>query len=290
MLDLELAGKTALITGTNNPLGIGAAAARAFATQGVRVFLHYYRTSTPLQESHPTPGIAHYEQLQTHRTEALAAEICAAGGEAAALELDLADRAAPTQLFAAAEAFGPIDILINNAAHSMADTLLPGREAESGHRALDGMGLPQDSFSAARFDRHLAVNARAAAELMHLLAQQHIQRAANWGRIINVSTDASPGFAGEVSYGASKYALESLSRAAAVEFGPLGITVNVACLGPIQTGWMQPELESQAAAQIPLGRIGQPQDVADVLLLLASEQARWLTGQILYVGGGHRMI
>lgn len=71
--------------------------------------------------------------------------------------------------------------------------------------------------------------------------------------------------------------------------GPYGITVNVVSPGPIQTGWMSPELVNQAAEVTPLGRVGQPEDVAEVIVLLASEQARWLTGQLLYVGGGHRM-
>jgi len=65
--------------------------------------------------------------------------------------------------------------------------------------------------------------------------------------------------------------------------------VNVVSPGPIQTGWMSPGLESKAVLAIPLRRIGQPEDVADVTVFLASEQARWITGQLLYVGGGHRM-
>jgi len=67
------------------------------------------------------------------------------------------------------------------------------------------------------------------------------------------------------------------------------MTVNIVSPGPIQTGWMRPEMEASIASDIPLGRIGQPEDVADVIVFLASEQARWLTGQCLYVGGGHRM-
>jgi len=94
----------------------------------------------------------------------------------------------------------------------------------------------------------------------------------------------------EVSYGASKYALESYSRAAAMELGQFGITVNVMSLGPIQTGWIAPELERSVEQHPPLGRAGLPEDVADAMLLLAAEQARWITGQVIYVGGGHRMI
>ena len=72
--------------------------------------------------------------------------------------------------------------------------------------------------------------------------------------------------------------------------GRYGITVNIVSPGPIQTGYIATELEQQLNEEIPLARIGQPEDVADVIVFLASEQARWLTGQQLFVGGGHRMI
>ncbi|MFL5801172.1 MAG: SDR family oxidoreductase [Roseiflexaceae bacterium] len=94
-----------------------------------------------------------------------------------------------------------------------------------------------------------------------------------WGHTINVSADGAPGFATEVLYGASKYALESYSRAAAKELGRFGITVNIASLGPMQTGWITPEMEQDIARNKPLGRVGQPRDVADAIVLLATEQA-----------------
>jgi len=120
-------------------------------------------------------------------------------------------------------------------------------------------------------------------------ARRHIAYGASSGRIVNISTDGAHCFPSEVSYGASKAALEAYSRSAAAELGRYGITVNVASLGPIQTGWITPELEAQCVTKTPLGRIGTPEDVADVVTFLASEQARWLTGQTLFVGGGHRM-
>ena len=92
-----------------------------------------------------------------------------------------------------------------------------------------------------------------------------------------------------MSYGASKHALESYSRAAAIELGRFGVTVNTVSLGPIQTGWIGPELEDKLAASTPLGRIGQTDDVASVVVFLCSDQSRWLTGQLVYVGGGHMM-
>jgi 3-oxoacyl-[acyl-carrier protein] reductase len=120
-------------------------------------------------------------------------------------------------------------------------------------------------------------------------ARRHIARGAEWGRIINVSTGGASCFPSEISYGASKHALESYSRAAAVELGPYGITVNVVSPGPVQTGYITLELEEKLIPEIPLRRVGTPEDVADAIVFLASEQARWITGQLLYVGGGHEM-
>jgi len=106
---------------------------------------------------------------------------------------------------------------------------------------------------------------------------------------VNVSTAGAERFPSEITYGASKFALESYTRSAATELGKFGITVNVVSLGPVQTGWITPGLEREILPTIPLGRIGAPSDVADVIVFLASDQARWVTGQRMYVGGGHGM-
>jgi 3-oxoacyl-[acyl-carrier protein] reductase len=106
---------------------------------------------------------------------------------------------------------------------------------------------------------------------------------------VNISTDGASCFPSEISYGASKHALESYSRSAAQELGQYGVTVNVVSPGPVQTGWITSELEEIEVPNIPLGRIGQPGDVADVIVFLSSNQARWVTGQLVYVGGGHVM-
>jgi len=290
MLDLRLEGKTAIITGCNNPYGTGAAIARAFAAQGVAVFLHYYRM--PYDGPEPEGfGDDFYLAQQDNSAQHVVNEIRSAGGRAENLEGDLGDPAFIPALFQAAEAaFGPVQILVCNAAHSIPDSLLPGKSPERGDRGAGGMGLPQSTMTVESFDRHFDVNARGTALAMREFARRHIERAGDWGRIVNISTDGAAAFAGEVSYGASKYAIESLSRAAAREFGPFGITVNIASLGPIQTGWMSPALEEAVSKNTPLGRSGLPEDVADVVLLLVSEQARWLTGQLVFVGGGHRMV
>lgn len=290
LIDPGLAGAVVVVTGANNPLGIGAGIARAFAAQGARVFLHYLRRTVEPEagEDPAMPGQARYWAQQARSGEEVAAEIRAAGGEAVAWEGDLADPAVAPRLFDAAEAaLGPVSVLVNNAAHSFADTLRPSASLTPGERAPGGMLV--DPITAESHDRHFAVNSRATALLMAEFARRHAARGSSWGRIVNVSTDGASAFPGEASYGASKHAMESYSRAAALELGRLGITVNVVSLGPVQTGWIPPEQEAEIAAHTPLGRVGRPADVADVVVFLASQQARWLTGQLLYVGGGHAM-
>ncbi len=295
MIDPGLKDKIVLITGGNNPQGIGAATAKAFAAQGAAVFIHYYRQGTPSVEAGALEkrqdyGWGWYSAAQTLAADNVVEAIRSSGGRAEAWEADLADAVVVPQLFDRAEkAFGPVEVLINNAALCEADTFRPGRSAEGGDRCLFGLGPAMVTLTATSHDRHFAVNSRAVALLMAEFARRHVARDARWGRIINISTDGAACFPNEISYGASKHALESYSRTAASEFGPYGITVNVASLGPIQTGWMGHELEEIVVPAIPLGRIGRPEDVADVIVFLASEQARWLTGQMVFVGGGHRM-
>jgi len=180
-------------------------------------------------------------------------------------------------------------VLINNAAHWEADTFLPSGEELANKFPELWADRTIPTITTESHDRHFAVNSRAVALMMAEFTRRHIQLRAKWGRIVNVSTDGASCFPSEISYGASKHALESYSRAAAVELGPYGITVNVVSPGPVQTGYITPELEEKLTAEIPLRRVGQPNDIADVIVFLASEQARWITGQLLYVGGGNAM-
>ncbi len=207
------------------------------------------------------------------------------GGQAEAIE---ANPATIPLLFDRAETtVGPVDVLVNNADHCVSDTFLPQNMLGSDQRAPSGMTI--HTITPKSHDQHFAVNSRAVALLIAEFARRRIQHGTHWGRIISISTDGAPGFVNEISYGASKYALESYSRAAAGELGKYGITVNIVSSGPTQTGWISPELEAKVIADTPLGRVGQPEDLADVIVFLASEQGRWLTGQMLSVSGGRRM-
>ncbi len=291
MIDTGLKGKVALVTGANH--GIGAATAKALAAEGAAVFINYLRL--PMEtlngkkieaDKISNYGMAFYRARQALSADEVVQAIHDHGGQAETWEADLADPATIPSLFdRAEEAFGPVDVLVNNAAHWEPDTFLPpGIEDQD---RLAGRWSRPTLITPESHDRHFAVNSRASALMMAEYVRRYVERGARWGRIINVSTDGAYCFPGEIFYGASKFALESLSRSAAKELGKFGITVNIVSPGPIQTGYISPELEEQELPSIPLGRLGQPEDVADVIVFLASEQARWLTGQLLYVGGGH---
>ena len=107
--------------------------------------------------------------------------------------------------------------------------------------------------------------------------------------MINLSTDSAQVFAGQITYGASKATLEALTRSVAMEVGKYGITVNCVAPGPTQTGWIDEELEALVIPMIPMGKLIQPEDIANTILFLASEQAGMLTGQVIKVSGGHAL-
>jgi 3-oxoacyl-[acyl-carrier protein] reductase len=229
--------------------------------------------------------------MQRRSADEIADRIRSSGGRAVAWEGDLADPATISGMFDQAEAqLGPVDILVNNAAHYQADTFLPQEGQGASDEALWEGGPVTTAVTPESHDLAFAVNTRAVALSMRVFAERRVRDGRRWGRIVNVSADCSWGCPAEVSYRASKYALESYSRAAAAELGPLGVTVNILSPGPIQTGYISPALEEQLVTEIPLRRVGTPEDVADAIVFLSSDQARWITGQLLTVHGGHRMV
>lgn len=258
MIDTGLRGKIALVTGANH--GIGAATARALAAQGAHIFVAYYGEPA---------------------ADAVLAELRALGARAESFDCDLGDADAPQRILDSAEAkLGPVEILVNNAAHSTNDTFNPEPDA------ADWGGRSTEFITAASIDAHFSVNARAVALMMAEFARRHFARGASWGRIVNITTGCAFGFPGEVSYGSSKSALENFSRSAARELARFGITVNIVCPSATQTGWITPELEKVIVRRIAMGRVGQPDDIADVIVFLASKQARWVTASLLHASGG----
>lgn len=294
MIDPGLKERVVLITGANNPYGIGAGTARAFAAQGCRLFLHYFRQTDAYAQCEKieparVPGLRFYRSQLMKSADEILTEIRQAGVDAHTWECDLSDASMVPELFDRAERqLGPVEILVNNAAYWEADTFAP-RGAELMNKLVELWTDRPETITAAAVDRIFSVNTRAPAVAIAEFARRHVTRGARWGRIVNVSTAGAERFPSEATYGASKFALESYTRSAACELGKFGINVNVVSLGPVQTGWITPELERELLPTIPLGRVGKPDDVADVIVFLASNQARWITGQRIFVGGGHGM-
>ena len=255
MVEINLAGKVAVVTGASR--GIGRSIALKLAEAGAAVVVHY--------------------GARAEAAAAVAGEITAAGGHAVVFGADLADAAAVRGFWerldsVLADRFGQtvLDILVNNAGVGGAATIGQITEAE--------------------LDRVLQVNFKAP----FLLIQGAIPRLRDGGRIINISSmgtrEAYPGMA---AYGPSKAALEALTMLLAVELGPRGITVNAVRPGATATDMntraRDPETSQVIAATVALGRVGQPEDVADTVLLLASQQAGWITGQRIDASGGQRL-
>lgn len=265
MIDPGLDGTVVLVTGGNS--GIGAQVVRAFASHGARVVVHCLESAGRISD--PSISIQH-EVLGRDAAEEVLAEVVSKGGEGVIAAADLTVAEDIPRFFDAAEVLGPVAVLVNNAAH-----------CESPDDVL--------TATAGGLDRHFAVNTRAAALLIREFAVRYQSSGLTKGSVINVSTDAARAFATQIGYGASKAALEALTRSAAIELGRLGITVNAVAPGPVQTGWITAELEEGILPSIPLGRVGEPADIADAIVFLASDQARWITGQVIQVAGGHAL-
>jgi 2-hydroxycyclohexanecarboxyl-CoA dehydrogenase len=248
-------GKTVVVTGGGG--GIGGATCSRFAREGAKVAIY---------------------DLNPEAAEKVAAQIQGEGGEAMALRCDITDRAS---VDAAVEAtltkLGPIDVLVNNAGW---DVFKPFTRTEP-----------------AQWDKLIAINLTGALHMHHAVLPGMVARKA--GRIVNIASDAARvGSSGEAVYAACKGGLVAFSKTLAREHARHNITVNVVCPGPTDTalfadykeGAGNPEKLMEAFTRsIPLGRIGQPEDLPGAILFFASDDAAFVTGQVLSVSGGLTM-
>jgi len=270
MIDYGLKDKVVLITGANNPQGIGAASAFAFAHEGAKVALVYKKVPRPFDKNKTDKnGADRYYAANAGNAEAVESQLKALKADYLILEKDISNESAVKEIYAAVlEKFGKVDVLLNNAA----------TDDETG---LDTI----EKITQLVIDDTFAVNVRGSI----LMSREFIKHHGDYGRIINISTDAAQIFAGQITYGASKATLEALTRSIALEVAKYGITVNCVAPGPTQTGWIDAELEKAVLPLIPMGKLVEPQDIAQTILFLASKQAAMLTGQVIKVSGGHAL-
>ena len=268
MSDSDLTGRVAIVTGANH--GIGAAIARKLAARGAAVLVSFLRL--PDESSDGTPET--YGAARAASAEDVIRDIGGRGGRAVAVEADLRDVGSPALIFdTAEEELGPVDILVNNATGWVADTFK--------NAATDRLQRSLTPISAASFDQVFEVDARAAALLIAEFAERHRRRAAIWGRIVGLSSGGSMGFPEEVSYGAAKAALENLTMSAAFELADLGITANIVRPPVTDTGWITPEVERAFRESDELFHIAQPDEVAEVVSFLCSDEAALITANVL---------
>jgi len=246
--------RTALVTGAAR--GIGAATARRLARDGYRVAAL---------------------DLSEEAAEGTAAAIREDGGDAVSVGADVADEDAVTTAVAhVAQTLGPPTVLVNNAG-ILRDNLL-------------------FRMTTADFDDVLRVHLRGAF-LMSRAVQAH-QVEARWGRVVNLSSTSALGNRGQANYAAAKAGMQGFTKTLAIELGPFGVTVNAVAPGFIETemtravaervGVPFEELLAAEAKAVPVRRVGQPDDIAAAVSFFASEEASFVSGQVLYVAGGPR--
>lgn len=267
MVDYGLKNRVAIITGANNPWGIGATTALAFAREGAKIVIVYKKIPREFDECKANKnGTDRYFKANAENADIVESKLKEMGADYLIIESDISDEASVKEIYSEVMAkYGRADILVNNAADG----------------DMDGIDTIE-SITQKVIDDTFAVNVRGSI----LMIREFINHKGDFGRIINLSTDASQVFAGQITYGASKATLEALTRSIALEVAKYGITVNCVAPGPTQTGWIDEELEEAILPLIPIGKLIEPEDIAETILFLSSNQARMITGQVIKVSGG----
>ena len=267
MVDYGLKNKVAIVTGANNPWGIGATTALAFAREGAKVILVYKKVDRPYDASKTDRhGVDRYYGANAGDTSAVEAKLKEINADYLVIESDIANEDCVKEIYEKTlKLYGKVDILVNNAAV----------DDENGFDTIEKItqNVIDDTF---------AVNVRGSL----IMTREFINNRGDFGRVINISTDAAQVFAGQITYGASKATLEALTRSIALEVAQYGITVNCIAPGPTQTGWIDEDFERIVIPLIPMGKLIAPEDIAQTVLFLSSEQARMITGQVIKVSGG----
>ncbi|HEX6481146.1 MAG TPA: SDR family oxidoreductase [Ktedonobacteraceae bacterium] len=251
----DIPGRVAIVTGASRRKGIGAAVCRELASRGANIFFTHWRAFDRAQQYEDEDG-----------PTSLRDELRGMGVRCESLEIDLSNANAPTHILDEVEAkLGQPSILVNNAAHSTRD----------GYEALNAETL----------DAHYAVNMRGTILLSVSFARRFSKKMG--GRIINLTSGQSLGpMPGELAYIATKGAIEAFTVTLSAEIASLGITVNAVDPGATDTGWMTEEIKRELLPRFPLGRLGLPQDAARLIAFLASDEAEWITGQVIHSRGG----
>ena len=268
MISYKLQDKVAIVTGANNPQGIGATTALAFAREGAKVVLVYKKIDRPYDINKvDVNGADRYYAANAGDAAEVERRLMEMDADYLVLEKDITDEKSVKEIYyAVMERYGRVDILVNNAADCDVD-------------GLDTI----EKITQNVIDDTFAVNVRGSL----LMTREFVNHRGDYGRIINLSTDAAQIFEGQITYGASKATMEALTRSIALEVAKYGITVNCVAPGPTQTGWIDADLEKAVLPLIPMGKLIQSEDIAETILFLSSEQARMLTGQVIKVSGGH---
>ena len=262
---LPLRGRAALVTGVSRRAGIGYAIARRLAALGASLFLHHYAPHDRDQPWGGDPG--GIRAVIDGVTSALAAD----GARVHDARLDLAAPGAPsTAHHRGRRPFGHLDILICNHARSGGDG-------------------PLGTLHAAMLDAHWAVNTRSSILLAQAFTVQHDGRPG--GRIIFMTSGQDLGpMPGEIAYAASKGALASITRTLADQLPGQAITLNTVNPGPVDTGGHPPEVHEALRSRFPQRRWGTPDDPARLIAWLTTDEAAWITGQVINTEGGFRRI